>query len=349
MKKWFARLKTIFRDQNLHLRFFALFLAIVLWFFASGQGRFGAVEQTLMIETEVINLPADHGLLGEPDPIRVRVRGLAPLISIAENDGRATVDLRNAIEGEGTYEVNINIPTGIEVISLTPRWLDLKIERILEQDFGVNVGLLGLEPEYGIQSLTPDPATVTVRAPRSILDQVAQVVAHIALGPNTSHLEGSFPVRAIDYNGRDIEEVIIFPEQVRVVLQQVNEQIQRELPIIPQLHGDLGTYLEISEVHVEPETMVVYQSTSFRDQVNQLLTEPISLTDLSPGAYVNNVDIIVPDGLQPIKDATAIVELFISQIQTEERAEGQEAEEEVEYDTDDHDQDQDLNLDNSSI
>ncbi|MGB4566438.1 MAG: hypothetical protein WBI69_06220 [Limnochordia bacterium] len=36
---WFMRLRAWFKDENLYFRFFALFLAVILWFFAGGHSR----------------------------------------------------------------------------------------------------------------------------------------------------------------------------------------------------------------------------------------------------------------------------------------------------------------------
>src|SRR5690554_5539500 len=251
------RFKEIITDENLYLRFFALFLAVVLWFLATGEGRFGTSERLVSVPLQIEDLPADFALVSEPEPVRVRIRALNPLLGVAEQQIVATANLSEAIEGEGTYGVEVQTPTGVDVVNISSRWIRLQTERILEEEFPVTVALVGLPPEQGIQSLVPNPATVVVTAPRSVLQQINQVVAYISLSGATSRLEGNFTLRATDERGRILDKVEIRPEQVRVVLQQVTQQNRVELPVVPQLQGNLPDNLEITNVQVEPPALPV--------------------------------------------------------------------------------------------
>ena len=63
------------------------------------------------------------------------------------------MDLSGAIEGEGTYSVEVSVPKGVELVSVTPRWINLKTEKLLENSYPVYVGLLGLPTDYSVQAI----------------------------------------------------------------------------------------------------------------------------------------------------------------------------------------------------
>ncbi len=315
------RIRVLVKDENLYFRFFALFLAVVLWFLAGGEGRFSTVERTLSIEAQIGDLSPDFALLTEPENIRVGVRGFAPLIPAAEREIRATIDLSGVIEGEGTYGVDVTVPTGIELVSISPRWVRLRTERVLEQTFAVSVALIGLVPEQGIQSLTPNPSEVMVRGPRSALDSVRQVVADIALGGSATRLEGNFPVRAIDDQGRTVDQVSVIPDEVRVVLEQVLQQYEQQIPVIPQFQGILAPHLEINRVEINPTVLRVNIGANHPTPVEQLLTESIWLEQFDVGAHTLELNVLIPEGLSATEPPRVLVQLEIARIAFEEQSE----------------------------
>lgn len=109
LNAFLKRLRQILQDEDLHYRFLALFLAIILWFFAGGHGRLLTNERAVTLQPEVIGLPADYALLGQPGPVRIVIRGTNTAISRVEETARAVVDLSSAIEGEGTYAVEVSL------------------------------------------------------------------------------------------------------------------------------------------------------------------------------------------------------------------------------------------------
>lgn len=52
MNKIIAWFKAVFADEDLYYRFLALLLAAILWFFVSGQGRFGSPGPDLDLDFE---------------------------------------------------------------------------------------------------------------------------------------------------------------------------------------------------------------------------------------------------------------------------------------------------------
>jgi len=220
-KRWFKR---IIKDEDLYLRFFALFVAVILWLLAGGNIRVASNEKTFTSPVEVRNIPEDFALTEEPEPVKITLRSRSSWLAVAERDLKAFVDVRNAIEGEGTYSLDVNVPTGADLVSVNPRWIQLKMEKILEKDFPIYIAAIGLEPDQAFESQLPYTEVVRVRAARSIIDQIHQVVVYVGLVHGANRIEGNFPVRAVDQKGTVVEGVSFNPEEILVVLQAVTKE-----------------------------------------------------------------------------------------------------------------------------
>lgn len=215
------RILGFFRDENLSLRFLALGIAIVLWFFAGGNTPIPPTERIISLNVTLMNLPSDLSLVGASPTIRVRVAGPEERLEGIERESRAFVDLTDAIEGDATYEVSVFVPAGVEVLSLTPRWLALSIEPIIEREYPIRMALIGVMPRVPVLGLSPEPLKVRARAPRSLHQSIHQVVTYITLEENVMSLQGDFLVTALDVNARALDRIQFYPEKVRVTVRQL--------------------------------------------------------------------------------------------------------------------------------
>ncbi len=205
---------------EVYWRFFSLLLAIIFWLLAAGDGSLGETERGVTLNVEVQNLPDDLVLVDSPDPVRVRVRGLSPLLNRGEDAIWAHIDLSGGEEGTGTYAIDVETPVGIEVVSVTPRWVSLSTEQIAEQAFPVTLALLGVEPGNLMATVNPVPPVVTIIGAGSILERVDHVVAYVTLGKNLIDVAASFPVQALDAQGRSLAPLEIDPPKIQVRLEE---------------------------------------------------------------------------------------------------------------------------------
>lgn len=209
---------------TVYWRIFSLLLAITLWLLAAGDGTLGEAERIISLGVEVHNLPPDLILVDPPEAVKVRIRGLSPILNRGEDFIDAKIDLAGAAEGTETYDVVINAPAGIEVLSVMPRFVSVYTEELVRSPFPVTLALLGVDPNRNLGGLKPVPAVITVMGARSILERVDHVVAYLNLDSKVNVLAGSFPVQALDSQGRSLSMVAIDPPAIRVELEV--EEIQ---------------------------------------------------------------------------------------------------------------------------
>lgn len=204
--------------EDFYLRLFALAVAVILWFLAGAEEHVGVVERVVSVSVQVENMPEEYELTVEPDPVQVRLRGITPLMALAERDTEAVVDLRNVSEGSGTYSVRVSVPTGVEVVSVSPRWVGLETERIVTEVFPVSLAFVGLPSGETPREVDVRPVEVTAQGRRSVMAQVAQVVVYVPLIASDTPFSGEFPPHALDSTGRVQGQISFEP---RVVLVEV--------------------------------------------------------------------------------------------------------------------------------
>lgn len=220
-----SRLKALWAhlsEPHIYWRLFSLALAVILWLLAAGEGDLGGTERVFSLPLTARNLPADQALLDPLPVVRVRLRGLSPILALVEDDLQAVVDLSEAEEGRSSYSVQVPTPVGVEVVSISPERVTVRTEQVLSQQFPVRVGLLDIYPRALTHQVTPDPEDVVVTAPRSILAQVDQVAAYISVGEQSGDFTVTVPLTAIDQAGRPVQNVQLNPQQITVTVEQIS-------------------------------------------------------------------------------------------------------------------------------
>lgn len=215
---------TFLSRPEVYWRIFSLLLAMTFWLLAAGDGSLSGTERLATLAVEVENMPVDLALVNSPEMVRVRIRGLSPLLNRGEDALIAKIDLSNAEEGSETYAVEVEAPLGIEVVTVTPRWVNVYTEQIGEAIFPVTLALLGVDSTKVVIGLNSNPSVVTVRGPRSILEEVDHVVAHLSLDSLFEEGEISVPVQALDFQGRSLFGLETDPKDVIVAFDQPEEK-----------------------------------------------------------------------------------------------------------------------------
>lgn len=211
-------------QPRVYWRLFSLLLAVIFWLLAAGDGSFRGTERIVTLEVAVHNLAADQIIVDHPEPVKANITGLSPFLNRSGEAVRAYIDLSEALPGRRNYAVEVDAPVGIEVISVTPRWVNIETEQLVKKTFPVAFAVLGKDPLVSISEIKSEPDTVTVTARGSILQRVDLVVAYLSLNGDLTRLEGSFPVQVLDAQGRSLGGVTVEPSEVRLKIEL--EQIE---------------------------------------------------------------------------------------------------------------------------
>jgi hypothetical protein len=160
-----------FLTKNLKLKFVSLLLAVLLQLYLISPRNFD--QATLRVPVEILNVPPSV-MLVDPSPTEVfcniKVRGPKPIIEqIQSNNFRLIYNYPRENKTSFTVIPNpddLRLPPGAQVLEVEPSKFDLRYEKIVKKEVGVNPkGLFVAAKGFKIAKITAEPAVVTLRGP----------------------------------------------------------------------------------------------------------------------------------------------------------------------------------------
>ena len=218
--------------REIYLKVAAVLLAVVVWFVAGAEiskTQVDTVERFVTTGVEVDGAPTEFTVETRPRDVEVRVRGAKYLVEPLDGSKvRAYVSVAGRGEGEYAARVQVSAPEGIQVVEIIPASIGVKMDAIVSEDFQVRPGIIGYPAENNVP-LEPElwPRFVTVIGPRSQVESIEEVVAHVDVSGITSAISKSVKVNPLDAVGNLVADLSIQPQTIRMFVPI------RKIPAIP--------------------------------------------------------------------------------------------------------------------
>lgn len=204
----------------------ALLAAALVWWFAT-VGDSPQTQATRVVQLEVQGLPANSVATGVPETAALTIRGPSVLIDRLQAQGlSAVIDLRGQA-GDFQEPINVLIPRGVELLSVTPGDVIGTVETLTERAVPLEAVIIGGQPEDIHTVLTPDPEHVTVTGLSVDLDRVTRVIVPVRSSPGERTASGF----AADLDGQPVPGVSVKPAEVQVTVTEMPLLAQVELPL----------------------------------------------------------------------------------------------------------------------
>jgi len=161
-----------FLKKNWELKLLSLLLAIILWIVLIPEEKTFA-EKTLSLNLELINLPQDVEVVEKSDTtINLKVRARKRVINeLTPADFLAELDMSKASIYQEEYPIDasmIKAPPGVEIISFSPVYIHVKLEKTKKVEMEVEPTIIGRLPEnLRLVKVEVTPSKVTVSGPES--------------------------------------------------------------------------------------------------------------------------------------------------------------------------------------
>lgn len=220
---WWRR---IIRSE-ITLRFVALALAIVLWFLAADTGMepAGLEDQRVSAPIEVRNVPGGLVVGAAPGTAQVHLRVSRGGPAVDASAVTAFADVRGRTAGLQGVPVQVNAPTGVQVIGVQPAEVHVRLDRVIRREFPIEVAVIGLSPGAPFDVVSVTPQTVAVEGPEARVDQVARVIAWwdaarlvgVQPGGNSPEQTARLELKPVDAGGAPLFDLHVLPETVEVV------------------------------------------------------------------------------------------------------------------------------------
>ncbi|MCZ7575480.1 MAG: CdaR family protein [Ardenticatenaceae bacterium] len=306
----------------------ALFLAVLVWVVAVNATN-KVIDQTFPsvgIPIELENLPPGLvPLSGEGQRVRMDIR--APeesWLRLEPSDFRAWVDLKGL--GPGLHQLEVQVEQArpadrqVRILRRLPDRISVRLDEIVTRTVPIDVDVSDrLKVPYSYEVLTPtiSPPEVTVRGPRTVLDQIDSAIATVQLHEAHDTVTGSRPVSLINRRGETINPETVpgmrlDPEEVEVTVPIQQRPGYRELIVSPVIVGEPARGYWVSNRRVSPPIISVVGLPAVTENLPSIVqTEPIDVSGEQAGMITRNVRVQLPDNVSPLDQRAVTVTVEI--------------------------------------
>ena len=285
------------RDST--IRIISILFAVFLWFFvldSTNPNISADLNIPLRIENEDVLKEKDIVIKNAnfPRTVTVSLKGRQDKVSrINSAEIEAVVDLDKVsdVNTSFLYVEVYGIPRGVSFESVTPRVVNLELEKIGENPFPVEVVTTG-EPKdkYKVIGVSVSPQTVSIEATDTVINSIGQVKAFADITGIKSESTLNLMCKVYDRDGNEMLEFDNkFPVEVKV-------EVGKEVSIIPVVKGKPMKDFVDGVQKASPSKALISGHSTVIDEIDSLKTEAIDIENLSE-SVTKMTNIVVPAGV----------------------------------------------------
>lgn len=312
MKKFFER--------DSVLKIFSFVIAIIIWFYI-----------IIVLDPPVVTVIRDipirytqqNALLGQglsivdenASSVEIKLEGSRKrLVNINSKNISASVDLSSVSKaGTHTLPVTLAIPYDyLEVVSKKPDMVEVTVDKLVEEKRNIRVKTTG-NPEAGYIAGTVElnPSTVLIKGAASVVSQISDVIVTVDVSKRKTDLTDTAEIQFIDSDGRTLPD----DDEIFELISADISEVQLKCPIMKlktvSIKADIDSALAEGEtISVQPNTITIYGYEKDIEQIEEIMTQKISIETLRNEKIVN-ADIMLPENLK-LRDNVTFVTVKLS-------------------------------------
>ncbi len=306
--------------HNWGLKLLSLLFAVILWNSAVIRDN---PEVTRTYDNIPITVVGDQQLK-EKDLALVKSRSsfattARVVISINRNDigdfDETTIGLQldlSRIPGVGTHEIKL-ISTSQSVQKIYPESITVQVDESANRVIPVECEVVGTLPEgFHKGTLSVSPNSIQVSGAKSIVEKIEKAYLRLDLTDRKESVNLPKEYTFIDSNGSAIDASALDVSFDSIVL-EMKITPKKDLLISPSLLGQdaIKEGYQISGVVVEPNTIEVTGDAELLEGLTSVQLEAIDITGQFENVFVQDLKILIPDGitLLGVESASVLVQI----------------------------------------
>jgi YbbR domain-containing protein len=307
--------------NNWPIKLLALAIAIVLRVYV---GNVTNPQETKQLTVPIIVTGVPDNLIATDytQNVTITFTGNPEIIdSLGPSDIAANVNLSRAHSGANPgLQIVISEPPDlrdqIQIENKKPTGAAVYLDTKGSINLGVRAEFTRFAPvgyEYELPTVTP--TTARVDGPESLLKSINKLVvfadtdSDVMASPTT--IDDMGDIVPVDGGNHQVEGVTVTPAQAHFVIPIRKIGALKSLVISPQVIGALHYPLRISQVDVDPTTIVVSGPAPLLAQTSVALTMPIDVT-AQTGTFRQTVRLDLPAGLTAVTSPNVDVTVHIT-------------------------------------
>lgn len=279
------------KRNDLTLKIFALFIAVILWTYVMSEVNPEKPENYKNISINFTNMEAleRQGLiLMDPKEATVSVRvtgNKSDYVNFSRESIKAQVDLAGYSEGQFKVPVKVFLDqfSNIRVEKVEPTEILFTFDKLMTSPKTVTIKTTGqLAENYVLGDIITKTQSIFVKGPRTWVNEVSEVVGEIKLDGRKEDIHVSVPLEILDYKGNDVMGVAKEPSVIDVTIPVFRKAI---LPIELQLTNQLPENYEITEITIKPNQIALKGDNNIVN-LTSIQTKPVDVNSLIEGTAI---------------------------------------------------------------
>lgn len=227
-------------------------------------------------------------------------------IDYNQNDIKAYVDITDYLEGKYDIPVHVDYPKGFDLVGIYPATVHVDIENVIDKPIDVQLIPSGSPKSGSIVNNFQYPEKVTIRGPKSSVNQVKNVVGYVVIAGESEGFALNVPLSALDENGREVNMVSVEPEAINVFV-DIEHSITKNVPITANVKIPDGR--EIAKITTAPVNVEIQGIRSVIEPIDSLSTIEFVVPE-NKNTYTTDVTLDIPENIDAnVETVTVTVEL----------------------------------------
>ena len=287
----------------------ALALALVAWVSVTIQTNPPELIVITDVPLIVVPPPPDLILTSDiPEYVKVDVQTTRERANQQDRSSvNAEVDLSNLTAGAHQVPVEVTLADpAVQLIAVTPSNVNITLEAKTSKElvpYPVIMDPGSLPVGYTLGEITTSPATVLIQGQESLVTQVVQAEIVIQLNGRREDFQQVAPVKLLDQDGQEVEELAPSPQQVLADVSIEQTFFTRNIAVQANVDTDtLDSNYEIKSILVDPVTITLTGNRSTLIELGTYVeTSPIDLTGVYSELTIQT-PLVLPPAVTAIND-----------------------------------------------
>ncbi|MDO4593759.1 MAG: CdaR family protein [Tissierellia bacterium] len=290
-----------FIKYNWKMKLLSLLSAVILWSFVMTNTNPLRVKQFKQVPVTIKNLDKldskGFTIIDQDEKPVVDLVAKAPrskIYSLEISDVVASAELSDLKEGIQSLRVNVDSPNDVTIDKVTPKEINVKIEKIIEVQKPVELNISDeLKKDKIIESTNINPESITIKGARSAVDKVDKLVCTVndinIVNEGVSNIE----INPIDKDGNIVEGVNLSQTFANV---SISVSATKEVKINLNTKGKLNSNLKLIKKEVVPDKVLLKGEQQALLNVESVDTEAVDLSKIKANTQ-NTIGLQLPDGV----------------------------------------------------
>jgi YbbR domain-containing protein len=186
---------------------------------------------------------------------------------------RVQVDMTGVREARSSRSVTVDVVgiDDVEIVSVTPRFVDVVLEQEATKTIPVRVNRIGTQPQgFVVASEQANPEQVRVTGASSLVQLVNLTGVRV-------NIQQEYPLTPRDASRAELPRLRLEPDTAEIRMIIVQQEVTLLLPVLVETSGTLPDGYNIDAITADPQLVQVSATLGVLQGIRSLSTEPIDL------------------------------------------------------------------------